>query len=166
MYSAQSDPEDGPDLTSAMALANPFLDRVTIVRNFLAIAPLKGTITDTHFSHRDRMGRLLVFMARILEDGQVPAIRAIAVDEHTAVLLEPDGNARVVGTGSAYFLRASTKASVCRPGTPLSFAGIAVVKAQAGMRFSTATWSGDGTHYTLSVEGGTIHSTQPAGAVY
>lgn len=166
MYSAQNDPEDGPDLSSVMALANPFIKRVTIVRNFLAIAPLKDTITDTHFSRRDRMGRLLVFMARILESGQVPAIRAIAVDEHTAVLLEPDGKARVVGTGSAYFLSASTKAPACRPGIPLTFAGIAAVKAEAGMRFDTATWSGDGTHYVLSVERGTIHSTQPGGAVY
>ncbi len=166
MYSARNDPADGPDLNSAMALADPFLDRVTIVRNFLAIAPLQGTITDTHFSRRDRMGRLLVFMARILEAGQVRAIRAIAVDEHTAVLLERDGKSRVAGTGFAYFLKASAKPSVCRPGTPLTFTGIAVVKARAGMQFDTARWSGDGSRYALSVERGTIHSTQPGGAIY
>jgi cyanophycinase-like exopeptidase len=107
-----------------------------------------------------------VFMARILEAGQVRAIRAIAVDEHTAVLLERDGKSRVAGTGFAYFLKASAKPSVCRPGTPLTFTGIAVVKAQAGMQFDTARWSGDGSRYALSVERGTIHSTQPGGAIY
>ena len=154
MYSAQGDAEDGPDLNSALPLQDPFLSRVTIVHNFLRIPALRNTITDTHFSARDRMGRLLVFMARILHDDELKTVRAIAVDEHTAVLLEPDGRARVVGTGSAYFLRASEKASVCRPGAPLTFHGVLVIKLQGGAAFDTATWRGAGTHYELSVEAG------------
>jgi cyanophycinase len=166
MYSAQGDAEDDPDLSSALALEDPFLFRVTIIHNFLRIPALRDTITDTHFSARDRMGRLLVFMARILQDDAVKSIRAIAVDEHTAVLLEPDGRAKVVGTGSAYFLRASEKASVCRPGTPLTFHGVRVIKLQGGATFDTVTWGGEGTHYELSVEQGKIHSTRAGGAIY
>lgn len=166
MYSAQGDAEDGPDLTSALALQDPFLSRVTIVHNFLRIPALRDTITDTHFSARDRMGRLLVFMARILQDGEEKSVRAIAVDEHTAVLLEPDGRARIVGTGSAYFLRASGKASVCRPGNPLTFHGVQVIKLQGSATFDTKAWRGEGTHYELSVERGMIHSTRAGGAIY
>jgi cyanophycinase len=166
MYSAQGDAEDGPDLSSALALQDPFLSRVTIVHNFLRIPALRDTITDTHFSARDRMGRLLVFMARILQDDEAKSIRAIAVDEHTAVLLEPDGRARIVGTGSVYFLRASVKASVCRPGTPLTFHGVPVIKLQGGATFDTVTWRGAGAHYELSVEQGKIHSTRAGGAIY
>jgi cyanophycinase len=81
-------------------------------------------------------------------------------------LLEPDGRARIVGAGSAYFLRASEKASVCRPATPLTFHGIQVIKLQGGATFDTATWRGAGTHYELSVDEGKIHSTQAGGAIY
>jgi cyanophycinase len=166
MYSAQGDAEDGPDLSSALPLQDPYLSRVTIVHNFLRIPALRDTITDTHFSARDRMGRLLVFMARILQDEPVRSIRAIAVDEHTAVLLEPDGGASIVGTGSAYFLQASKKASICRSGTPLTFPGVQVIKLQGGATFDTVNWRGAGTHYELSVEQGEIHSTRTGSAIY
>lgn len=166
MYSAQHDPADGPDLSSAMALKNPYLTRVTIVRNFLNIPALRDTITDTHFSRRDRMGRLLVFMARILQLSDVQSIHAIAIDEHTAVLLEPDGHGRIVGTGAAYFLKASSKARAGRPGVPLTFADVSVIKIRAGATFDTTTWSGAGIHYQLSVRDGIIHSTQAGDAIY
>jgi cyanophycinase len=166
MYSAQGDAEDAPDLSSALILQDPYLSRVTIVHNFLCISALRDTITDTHFSARDRMGRLLVFMARILQDDPVRSIRAIAVDQHTAVLLEPDGKARVVGTGAAYFLQASQKASICRSGSPLTFHGVQVIKLQGGGTFDTPAWRGAGMHYQLSVEQGVIHSTRTAGAIY
>ena len=45
-------------------------------------------ITDTHFVKRDRLGRSLVFMARILQDDWAKRIRAIAVEENAAVLVE------------------------------------------------------------------------------
>jgi cyanophycinase len=166
MYSAQGDTEDGPELSSVRALQNPYLPQVTIVHNFLVISPLQHTITDTHFSHRDRMGRLLVFMARILQSGDVKDIRAIAVDEHTAVLLDPDGHGKIIGTGAAYFLRSSHKPQVCRRGVPLTFEGISVIKMKAGAEFDTATWSGSGVHYALSVKQGTVHSTQTGNAIY
>jgi cyanophycinase len=165
-YSAQGDAEDDPDLSSALALEGPYLSRVTIVHNFVRIPALQDTITDTHFSARDRMGRLLVFMARILQDDAVKRIRAIAVDEHTAVLLEAGGRARIVGTGSAYFLQASEKASICRPRTPLTIHGVQVIKLRGGATFDTAAWHGAGTHYELSVEQGKLHSTGTGGAIY
>lgn len=166
MYSAQNDAPDGPDLTSELALRDPFLSRITIVRNFLRIPPLRETITDTHFSRRNRMGRLLVFMARILQSNDTKVIHAIGVDEHTAVLLEQDGRATVVGTGAAYFLSASHKAQVCQPDTPLTFSGISAMKLKAGNTFDTATWKGNGTPYELSVRNGIVQSTQPGGAIY
>ncbi len=56
IYSAQNDPPDGPDLTSQLALSNPFHPRVVIAHAFLDDPALKDTITDTHFVARDRMG--------------------------------------------------------------------------------------------------------------
>jgi cyanophycinase-like exopeptidase len=69
---------------------------------------LQSVITDTHFVKRDRMGRLLVFLARILQDGWAKRARAIAVEENAAVLIGAEGSAIVVGLGPAYFLEANT----------------------------------------------------------
>lgn len=167
VYSAQGDTPDGPDLSSPETLANPFNARVTIVRQFLNNPLLKATITDTHFSARDRMGRTLLFMARILQDGTAPPVRDIAVDERTAVLLDPDGMATIVGAGHAYFLQARKNPEICKVSVPLTFRGVSVRSLRAGERFNVREWSSsEGSAYFLSVESGVIHSTLPNGAVY
>lgn len=167
VYSAQGDTPDGPDLHSAETLSNPFNPRVTIVRSFLSNPLLKQTITDTHFAARDRMGRTLVFMARILQDRSASEIRDIAVDQGVAVLLEPDGVATVVGAGAAYFLRATQLPERCKPNTALTFRGVSVRGLRAGEKFDVRQWStSEGTAYLLSVDSGTIRSSLPDGAVY
>src|SRR5215467_5692447 len=119
---------------SPEALANPYGNKVTLSRRFLEIPLLRSVITDTHFVNRDRMGRLLVFMGRILEDGWSQRVRAVAVEENAAVLVETDGRARVVG-GPAYFLEAEGRPAVCVDGRPLTFAGVAVQKQEEGAVF-------------------------------
>lgn len=167
VYSAQGDAPDGPALTSPEALSNPFSPRVTIVQQFLDIPLLREVITDTHFSARDRLGRTLVFMARILQDGKARHIRDIAVDQGTGVLLEPDGTATILGEGSAYFLHATQNPEVCKANAPLTFHGIAVRSLPAGEQFNVRQWSSNkGVAYMLSVDSGVIHSTLPDGAVY
>ncbi|HVA62503.1 MAG TPA: cyanophycinase [Terriglobales bacterium] len=79
-YSAQHDPPNGPDLTAAAALANPFHPQVVLVRGFLAIPALREVVTDTHFHNRNRLGRLLVFMARILQAGDAARIHGLGID--------------------------------------------------------------------------------------
>ncbi|HEY4741611.1 MAG TPA: cyanophycinase [Candidatus Acidoferrales bacterium] len=165
-YTAQKDPADGPDLSSRETLADPFFFRVTIVRDFLKIPALARTITDTHFSARDRLGRLLTFMARILDSGDAGTVRGIGVDERTAVLLNPDGEARVVGKGAVYFLSAAVKPSVCKKGEPLAFDGVAVRRLRANAKFDLQKWEGDGDSYSLSVHSGTIISSQAGGSPY
>jgi len=167
VYSAQGDALDDKDLSSPLTLANPFHPRVTIVRNFLTNPLLNNVITDTHFAARDRMGRTLVFMARILQDGRAKEIGDIAIDERTAVLLDRDGTATVVGVGHAYFLRSTRFPEVCKPETPLTFRGIAAHSLQAGEHFDVKQWSTtEGASYALSVEAGVIQSTLPGGPIY
>ena len=164
IYSAQGDAPDDEDLNSAQTLANPFHPRVTIVQGLLENPLLKNVITDTHFAIRDRMGRTLVFMARILQGGRALEIRDIAVDERNAVLLDPDGKAVVVGRGHAYFLRSTKAPEVCKPGVPLTFRGVAVQALAAGQHFDVAHWaSGEGISYELWVESGVIQSSRPRG---
>jgi len=167
-YGALNDPPDDSSLLSAEALQNPFANRITLVRDFLVVPILRTTITDSHFAKRDRMGRSLVFLARLLQDGWTKNPRGIAVDERSAVLVEPDGKAQVVGSGKgAYFLRPTIDPLVCKRGIPLTFHNVSVYKAPSGAHFDFRTWIGEGgVQYTLSVDGGNISSTASSHAVY
>jgi cyanophycinase-like exopeptidase len=167
-YSALNDPPDDSELTSKDALRNPYLPRVAIVRDFLVIPVLQNTITDSHFAKRDRMGRTLAFLARIMQDSWSGSPREVAVDEGSAVLVEPDGKATIVGSGKgAYFLRPMQPPGVCRNNVPLTFRGISVYKAPAGSHFNLASWAGDGgVSYTLSVDQGVVQSAAPDRSIY
>jgi cyanophycinase len=149
-------------ITSVDALADPYSPKVTIERDFLDMPFLKNVITDSHFVERDRMGRTLAFLARMTEDKMVAGnARSIAIDARTAVLVEADGTARVVGGSTAYFLETTKPATVCAPKTPLSIEGITVYRVPAGGTFDLKTWTGaGGTAYTLAVDKGLIRSSR------
>jgi cyanophycinase len=171
-YSAQGDKPDDHDLDAKMALADPFGPRITLARGFLHIPLLENIITDTHFARRGRMGRLLVFLARLDEPDGKPvspgatALRGIGVEQGVSVLLEPDGQASVVGKGCAYFIGLPESSGVIRRNVPLTFGPYAVQKVESGHAFNLKTWTGDATHYSLSVKDGVVSSTQAGGAIY
>jgi cyanophycinase len=166
-YGALNDPPDRM-LASPEALKDPFTAQVTLVRDFLAIPVLHDTITDSHFAKRDRLGRSLVFLARLAKDGWSRTAREIAVDEKSAVLVESDGKATVAGSGKgAYFIRPTQPPEVCKRGVPLTFVAISTYKAPTGSHFDLSSWTGEGgVDYTLAVKDGTVSSTQTGGALY
>lgn len=168
VYGALGDKPDDKDLASADVLMNPYFERVTLERNFLRIPLLENLITDSHFAKRDRMGRSLGFLARIVKDGWSPCPREVAIDEKSAVLVEANGKATVVGTGKgAYFLKPTRAPDVCEKVTPLTFLGITVYRVTAGGHFDLSGWKGDGgTAYSLSVRAGRSRSAQRKQAVY
>ncbi len=172
VYTAQGDKPDDPNLDGKTALADPYSARIRVVQDFLSIPILKNIVTDTHFARRDRMGRLLVFLARFNEpDGKpaasgTPLVRGIGIDERAAVLLEPDGRAHVVGYGAAYFIDADRGSGVAQKGKPLTYGPFTVQKVAPGADFYIKSWAGDGITYKLSVEAGKLHSTQTANEVY
>lgn len=118
-------------VTSDTALANPYDRRVAVdSAGFLAPAILKNVITDTHYANRNRQGRHVTFMARILVDYEVRAT-GIACDETVAVCIPSEGPARVFGTypeteNKAYFIQTHTALADVTPGncaenTPLDW---------------------------------------------
>jgi cyanophycinase len=152
---------------SPEALADPYGNKVTLSRDFLRIPLLVDVITDTHFAKRDRMGRLLVFMARILQDGWAKEVRSIAVEENVAVLLEADGAAKVAGAGAAYFLEAKKAPETCRKGEALRFEAVTVHRVSDGGVFNVKTWSGaDGDSYVLSTHGGDVMAAGSTHGIY
>jgi len=113
------------------------------------------------------MGRLAVFLARILQHGWAKRARAIAVEENAAVLMGADGSATVVGFGPAYFLEANTPRAGCRTNAPLAFRNISVHVAVTGSTFNVKNWKGEGNNdYTLSVNGGQLSAAGSSHGVY
>lgn len=117
-------------LESAEALSNPYAQKVTIGRDdFLKAPVLQNVITDQHFSQRDRQGRVVAFLGRIMKDwAKTP--NAIAVDERTAVCIDETGMATVVGANKAFFLKtdAAKPPETISAGSPLiwDYAGKAI----------------------------------------
>ena len=88
---------DGGSQISPRALADPLGADNTIETGFLQLALLKGVLTDTHFSERNRLGRLIAFVAKAESMAGRP-ILGLGVDEDAAVAVEGDGSARVYAT--------------------------------------------------------------------
>jgi cyanophycinase len=157
--------------TSDEALADPFSRNITLDRDFLLLPHLGGMITDQHFVERDRLGRTLTFMARIVADGWSAESKAIAIDRETAVLVDESGLATIVAnadhaTPYAYFIRGGTP-EVVEPKTPLTYMDLQVLRAAPGSTFDLLAWAGTGlVSYTLDVVEGVISSTQPGGQIY
>jgi cyanophycinase len=155
-------------ITSVQALKNPYHPSVALATDFLELPYLGGVITDSHFVTRDRMGRLLTFMARILNDGWAGEVKGIAVNEKSALAVEADGSVKLFGSGPVYFLKANSLPAVCVQAKPLTFEGVEVYRIDNSTQtFNLGSWLGTGgTAYTLSVQDGEVFSDQPNGAIY
>jgi len=104
-FSAQND-----GVNSTEALSNPYHKKVTVgSHDFLEAPFLQNTITDSHYSQRKRQGRHLVFMARMMQDGNMKKVRGIGIDEATAVCVDEKGMGKIFGKNLVYFLNNSGK---------------------------------------------------------
>lgn len=92
-------------VTSSAALSNPYSKDITLYKDDFLKAPfMLNVLTDQHFSQREREGRTTVFLGRIMNDWNKTPY-GIAVDEKTAVCVDENGMAVVVGENKAFFLK-------------------------------------------------------------
>jgi cyanophycinase len=154
-------------LTSTAGLANPFDPDLTLERDFLVVPALRNVITDQHLQERDRIGRTVTLMARLVRDGWSTQPRAIAADRETAVHIDPaTGIAEVFATPThdtpfVYFMSATRPPSRCERDQPLSFGPVDVYRVPPGGRFNLGDWKGEGgIAYTLSAEAGVLRSSR------
>lgn len=159
-------------LDSVTALTNPYSSLISFT-DYLIQTPHNNNIqTDTHFEQRDRMGRLLTFMARNIQDGEETGTSAkgIGLNEKSALLVEKDGTAKVVtqpgAVNAAVYMAKSNQAPTrCVSGSSLIYNNISIYKLTDGNTFNLSTWTGaGGLSYTLNVNNGTISSS--TGKVY
>lgn len=113
---------EGGSATSAI-LKNPYDSIVKLYNNDFLKAPfLSSVLSDMHFLKRNRPGRHVTFLSRIITDWKTFP-RGIAMDEKTAVCIDDKGNAQVFGVSKAYFLLTDRAKApeLCRVGQPLQW---------------------------------------------
>ncbi|MDZ7755290.1 hypothetical protein [Rhodohalobacter sp.] len=73
---------------SEEALSDPYHEYVSLSEGLFELPSLENTITDSHFSERDRLGRLISFMARISSEKDRDEYFGIGLDDNTSVVID------------------------------------------------------------------------------
>ena len=105
------------------ALADPYHEYISLSEGLFALSPLAHTITDSHFSERDRLGRLISFMARITSEKRRDEYFGLGLDDNTSVVIENNGTGTVFG-GFATRMKTTQKAEQVMEGSPVTIYGV------------------------------------------
>jgi len=121
---------DGGSLESKVALPDPFSAAVTLEDDFLHLRFLGNAITDSHFSQRSRLGRLIVFVARFDDQRGDLNFLGVGIDERSAILIDGRGIGRLAAgsAGSAWLVRATRTPQVLRAGAALSADAVRITR--------------------------------------
>lgn len=166
VYTAEGDSPTAPHLTSTEAVRDPFSPRVTLRRDFLRLPHLVGTLLDPHFAQESRFGRMAAFLSRLETAGWGRGARGLGIERRTALLVEPDGRARVIAhpahsQAGAYAFRMQELPQVCEPGRALQVDRIEAIRLRPGDTFDLRTWARPrGTIYELAAGAGSVRLTR------
>lgn len=127
-------------------------------KNFLS-NKIPTYITDTHFAARDRMGRLVNFLAHFPSEAPL----GIAADENTAIFITSDGRGIVDGSGSVYILKTNeADTSLSRCGGETIVFSVKRIRLQAGQEYNFFNGRTNGRSIFLDVDGRDRFYYQPS----
>lgn len=92
---------DGGSVTSGPALDDPMGPAVTMIGDFLHLPRMAHIVTDTHFTTRDRLGRLIAFIAQVRTKDD-PAAIGIGIDQGAALCIDGKGIGRLMSPPGGY----------------------------------------------------------------
>jgi cyanophycinase len=151
------DPDQVTAVISSEAVVDPCGSAMLFADQFLAIPATQNLILEPHFHERDRMGRLLAFMARIggptsLTPHRSP-ITGVAIDEATSMFV--DGHGVVDGAGAVYILRddVGTQRTTVQCGHPIVYGGVRRTKLAAGDAYDLPSGQTSATSIAISIDG-------------
>lgn len=140
---------------SSEALADPYNRYMAFSQNFLVTSELRDAVVDTHFVPRDRMGRLMTFVARRIQDGLDPTVLGIGLNEATSLVVDRNGVGTVMGAGPVYFVHGPHAPNRCVALQPLGYSGFRVWKVGPGGTFNVRSWPTSG-FTTVDVNSGVL----------
>jgi hypothetical protein len=127
---------DTVSMTSPEAMKSPTGPGITLTRDFLHLPGLSHVITDSHFGIRDRLGRLVTFVARLKQEEHDPLVTGLGVDEGTGLLIDASGIGRFYGPDKTYawLVQSNTMPGTIIAGQPLDFGPVTVTGIGPGSR--------------------------------
>ncbi|MEU1590727.1 pre-peptidase C-terminal domain-containing protein [Micromonospora sp. NPDC005710] len=151
----------GGSATSAVALGNPYDSAMTFTTGMFRWPNYANTINDSHFVTRDRMGRLMSFVARSIKDGRTSGGKAwgVGVEEGASLFIDRNGLASLSGP-SAYVVLGDHQPEVASSGQPLTYSNFKIWKLTSGQSYNFANRPTCG-YYLKSVTSGV-----PSGSLY
>ena len=140
---------------SPEVLGNPYHRFISFTYDFFQWNYMQSVLVDTHFLQRDRMGRLMGFLARQIQDGRTQQAWGIGISEATSLVIDQNGIAQVMGNGPVYFVLADHFPEVCQPNQPLTYSNFKIWKVLSGQIFDLNSRPSSG-FYQISVQNGSL----------
>ncbi|WP_161795044.1 cyanophycinase [Arsukibacterium sp. MJ3] len=152
---------DGVGSAVSSEVAKDFCDaNIKFSGDFLQAPLLKGTLTDTHFKQRDRMGRLMTLLAH----HAAADLTGIGVSEKTALWVQRNGWVEVLGQHEVYILRvdAETHYEQTECGQPVMINDLLRYRLQPGDRYQLGSHHTDVEPLRISLDGSQSIIYQPS----
>ena len=122
---------------SEEALSNPYHPDISFTTQYFEWPVLHRLITDSHFAERNRMGRLIAFVARQVDARGGAPFTGLGINGDAAVVVGAGQQAKVYG-GAAYLVHADHPAETLENGTPLTYTDLPIVRLQPGDTYDLA----------------------------
>ena len=148
-------------VTSAEALNDPTSEAVSVSLSPFPQPELEGALVDSHFSERNREGRLLAFLARFLELSGRERVLGIGLDERIALVIQGGGYEVLGPADRAAHLYELDSPVTLIPGQPLDLALVRKISLGPG---SSGPWPVDFTTedpVNLEVQDGAVSDVVP-----
>ena len=115
---------DGGSITSKEAMHDPLGKAMTLVGDFMHLPNMQHIVTDTHFHKRDRLGRLISFVANLRHAGHADLV-GLGVDQDAALCVDGDGIGRLftIDNGFAWLVQPKGAPDRIEAGKPLEYRG-------------------------------------------
>ena len=137
------------------ALSDPYHKSISFTYDFLTWPHFENSFADTHFVARDRMGRLMAFIARQIQEKKASRVLGIGINEKTSLVINKNGIARVMGEGPVYLVLGDHKPEVCKPGVALTFTRFKIWRALKNETVNLRNMPSSG-YYLISVDNGKL----------
>ncbi|PXA86758.1 peptidase T [Nostoc sp. 3335mG] len=118
---------DGGSVGSRQALADPMGPAVTMEGDFLHLPRMAHIVTDTHFTTRDRLGRLIAFVAQVRAKDDPRAV-GLGVDQGAALCVDGAGKAKLFTPpgGYVWLVQPAGNPQTATLGKPLDYAAVKI----------------------------------------
>lgn len=134
-------------------------ETINLSPQFITIPVLANSLADTHFYERDRMGRLMVFMAH-----QTGNVVGIGASEGTSIFINSAGLGVVDGSYEVYVLRETNATNLQQGscGSPVIYRDVSRVKLLSGDTYNFSNHSHSGDESTISIDGNSASFYTPS----